>query len=176
MKKLKGVALAGLAIGLTAGISGTAYSSESDAATVGQFLKRLAVETQVHASTTQAPSSAATRKAAAWADLNSSSPLTYGAVYRIAAGLGVQVAPPANPDAVVNSAQAGVIAGLISASREVTGVAVPADGIPSQCLTSDNRGKCVDCCKEASGDGGQFCGRFCHANVPPPPSPGEPTP
>jgi hypothetical protein len=176
MKTRKGVALAGLVIALSVGISGVAYSSDSAPATVGQFVKRLAVATQTQPSTTKASNGAATRTVAAWADLDPNSPLTYGTVYRIAADLGVQVAPPANPNAVVSSAQAGVIAGLISTSRGATGVAIPVDDVPSQCLSSDNRGKCVDCCKQASGDGGQFCGRFCHQNVPPPPSPGEPTP
>jgi hypothetical protein len=176
MKTRKEFALASLVIALTVGISGIAYSSDSAPATVGQFIKSLAVETRAQPSTPKDSSGTSPRAAAAWADLNANSTLTYGTVYRIAADLGVQVAPPANPNAVVSSAQAGVIAGQISASRGVTGVAVPADDLPSQCLSSDNRGKCVDCCKQASGEGGQFCGRFCHNNVPPPPSPGEPTP
>jgi hypothetical protein len=67
-------------------------------------------------------------------------------------------------------ALAGHIAAII-----VVGSATLTDG-PSQCLTSEDPGSCVDCCKEATGLTGAHCGRYCHANVPPPPSPDEPVP
>jgi hypothetical protein len=176
MKMRKGVALAGLVVVLSVGVSGSTYSSDSEPATVAQFVKRLAIEANVQPSTMAVSKGATPRPATAWADLNSSAPLTYGTVSRIAADLGVRVAPPANPDAVVSSAQAGAIASLIAAARAGASVGIPSDETPDQCLSSSNRGACVDCCKQASGLGGQFCGRFCHANVPPPPSPGEPQP
>jgi hypothetical protein len=171
----KGVALIGILAALSVGISGAAYSSDSGPATVAQFLNRLAAQVKAQPSEANG-SKAAAKPAPVWADLNSTAPLTYGTVSRIAADLGVQVAPPANPDAVVTSAQAGAIASLITALRTSASVELPADDVPNQCLSSANRGACVDCCKLASGLGGQFCGRFCHANVPPPPSPGEPQP
>ena len=176
MKMSQGLAKAGVVVALSVGALGFAFSSDQAPATVAQFIKSLAIDPRLQPFDSKTSKGATTKPAAAWAGLDLSAPLTYGTACRIAADLGVQVAPPANPDAVVSSAKAGVIARQISAARGGAGVALPADDIPSQCLTSDNRGKCVDCCKAALGEGGQFCGRFCQANVPPPTSPGEPQP
>jgi len=149
-------------------------SMDGTAPSVGDFLARLAVltgqqqrERRGHADATQV--------FALTADLDRSAPLTYGAISRIAADLGVAVTPPAVPAAPVSAERASAIAGLIATSYTMGGVVTPGEN-PSQCLTSDNRGTCVDCCKAATGLTGQYCGRFCHANVSPPPSPGEPEP
>jgi hypothetical protein len=170
------IAWAGAVVAISVGASGLAFSSDSAPAAVAQFIKALAIDARLQPSDPKTSKGATVKPAAAWAGLDSNAPLTYATVSRIARELGVQVAPPANPDAVVSSAQAGAIASLLAAVHGGASVTLPADDVPSQCLTSDNRGRCVDCCKAASGDGGQFCGRFCHANVPPPVSPGEPQP
>ena len=176
MSMMKGLTLLGIVAVLSVGLSGVAYSSDPAPATVAQFLSRLAVQVKVQPSRTTESKAGAVKPATVQFDSSLNVPLTYDAVSRIAADLGVAIAPPANPGAVVSQAQAGAIASLIMASRAGASVEVPADDVPNQCLTSSNRGSCVDCCKEATGLGGQFCGRFCHANVPPPVSPGEPQP
>jgi hypothetical protein len=83
---------------------------------------------------------------------------------------------PANPMSPVSAEGASAIAGVIAMGYAAHGAAGSVEDPPNQCLSSENRGSCVDCCKAAAGASGQYCGRFCHANVAPPPSPGEPTP
>lgn len=176
MKMSQRIAWVGIVVAMSVGASGLAFSSDPAPATVAQFINSLAIKAGPQPVDAKTSKAATAKPAAAWDGLDSSAPLTYATVSRIAHDLGVQVTPPANPDAVVSSAQAGAIASLITAARGGASVSLPADEVPNQCLTSDNRGKCVDCCKSASGEDGQFCGRFCHANVAPPPSPGEPQP
>jgi hypothetical protein len=102
-------------------------------------------------------------------------PLNEAAVARMAADLGIVMAPPADPEGTVSAAKSGQIAAAFGAahleSKPIGSQAPP----PTQCLSSANRGACVNCCKTA-GLGGQYCGHFCHANVAPPPSPGEQVP
>ena len=141
--------------------------------TVGDFLARVAVLASQQQ--TGGGSSDVTRVSKLTAGLDRSEPLTYGAISRIAADLGVSVTPHAVPTAPVSAELASTIAGLLAASFSAGGVVTPGE-VPNACLSSENRGVCVDCCKAATGLTGQYCGRFCHANVPPPPSPGEPTP
>ncbi len=109
-------------------------------------------------------------------DADLAAPLNEAAVARMAADLGIAMAPPADPAGTVSAAKSGQIAAAFGAahleSRPVTSQEPP----PTECLSSANRGACVNCCKSASGLGGQYCGHFCHANVAPPPSPGEPVP
>jgi len=108
-------------------------------------------------------------------DFDASAPLTAGMAAKLAGNLGIAVTRPATPAGPVSAAQAAALAGHIAAvfvDRAAAGVT----DSPDQCLRSDNRGACVNCCKDATGLTGQYCGHFCHANVPPPPSPDEPQP
>lgn len=148
---------------------GSAVPEGTNPATVADFVKRVAVLTGTQSG------AAAKSKVESIADLTAAAPLTYGTVSRIAADLGIRVAPPADPDATVNVARAGAIASYVAAGLASASVEVPADP-PNQCLNSDNRGACVDCCKTATGLSGQYCSRFCHANAVPPPSPKDPQP
>jgi hypothetical protein len=106
--------------------------------------------------------------------LEAREPLTAGTAAEFAAILGVRIAPPARADGRMSSSQATALVGHIASLYiEVNGI--PPEP-PNQCLTSLNRGFCVDCCKVATGLKGQYCGRFCRDNVSPPPSPEEPMP
>jgi hypothetical protein len=113
-----------------------------------------------------------------------SATLTEGEAARIMADLGMSVTAPTNPGATVSISKAGFLAGTIgSANLESIN---PEVDLPSECLSSINRGNCVNCCKAAVGqllngqgnlrDAGKECSKFCKANVPPPPSPEEPAP
>jgi len=107
------------------------------------------------------------------ADLSAA--LTEGEAARILSDVGIAVVAPANPATPVSPARAASLAAAIANTTSVEGRSLQDEG-PTQCLSSRNRGECNNCCKEASGLGGQFCGRYCHANVPPPVSPDEPQP
>jgi hypothetical protein len=104
-------------------------------------------------------------------------PLNEATVARMAADLGIAMAPPANPEATVTAAKSGQIAAAFGAAHLESKPTASQEPPPTQCLSSANRGACVNCCKAANAElGGQFCSHFCHANVAPPPSPGEPVP
>ena len=153
-------------------VPGVNRATDRATPTVGDFLARVAV---LASQQQRGESSDAARVFELTAGLDRSEPLTYGGISRIAADLGVSVTPHAVPTAPVSAERASTIAGLLASSFAVGGVATPGEP-PNECLSSDNRGVCVDCCKAATGLTGQYCGRFCHANVSPPPSPGEPAP
>jgi hypothetical protein len=170
MKKNRTIYPLAAAAFLSASIAwGAAVPAGANPATVGDFVKRVAVLTGTQSGVV------AKAKLESIADLTAAAPLTYGMVSRIAADLGIRVAPPANPDATMTVARAGAMASYVAAGLASASVEVPADP-PDQCLNLDNRGACVDCCKTATGLSGQYCGRFCHANVVPPPSPKDPQP
>lgn len=120
------------------------------------------------------------------ADLNA--PLTEGAVARIMADLGVSVKAPAAPNTPVSAAKAGFLAGTIRergsfSTEDGQEPPQPIDP-PTECLSSVDRGTCVNCCKDAVGqltnhqgnprDAGKECSKFCKDNVPPPISDEEP--
>ena len=44
-----------------------------------------------------------------------------------------------------------------------------------ECFIERNHGACVECCKRLTLVKANFCARYCHADVPPPPG-GEPQP
>ena len=108
--------------------------------------------------------------------------LTEGIAAKILTDLGVR-ASTTSPDSAVTSGKADQLAGFagLAASPSVA----PADGLPSQCLSSGTRGLCVDCCKTALGcanlqaqcEFSTACAKFCKT-VPPPghQSPSDPTP
>ncbi len=101
--------------------------------------------------------------------------MTEGEAARVLSEFGITAVAPAIPATPVSPARAASLATAISSSTSVEGRSLQGEG-PTQCLSSRNRGECNNCCKDASGLGGQFCGRYCHANVPPPVSPDEPQP
>jgi hypothetical protein len=169
------IALAAMAAVIFAAIvPGVVHSADQARATVGGFALRVSSLTSGQSAETGDVTTVMKRFGLP-EGLDAGSPLTYGEIARIAASLGVAIAPEPNPSGPVSQDLSRAIAGLLSAAY--AGHGAPAtDEPPAQCLTSDNRGTCVDCCKAATNSTGQYCGRFCHANVTPPPSPGEPQP
>jgi len=142
--------------------------------TVGQFASRVVAAVGQDASDIEAVKRSL-RTMGVVADFDATAPLTAGMAARIAGDLGVQVRPSSTPASPLSTGQAVALAGHIAGVVVDQAAASLAD-TPDQCLSSDNRGACVACCKEATGLTGKFCGRFCQANVPPPPSPEEPLP
>jgi hypothetical protein len=136
--------------------------------TVGQFA------TQVAKAFGEDTRNVATITVSLYADLDRNAPLTTGLAAQIARDLGVKIAAPANPSESMSAGQSASLAGYLVMAYAGQG-ATPSDP-PTQCLVSENRGACVECCKEATGLSGQFCGRFCLANPPQGPSPEEPLP
>lgn len=160
-----------LTVSVFAAASGVA---KSETVSVGDFAAKVAVALGYEVPNQKAAVSALRNRGVNLAaDL--SAPLTDGQVARIMADLGMNVAQPVNPTGFVTAAKASVLASTIGA--EGLGVGLRTETAPpTQCLSSVDRGTCVNCCKDATGLTGKFCGRFCHANVAPPPSPEEPTP
>ena len=171
------VALAVSAV-LTVAVFAAAGSSsvKSTPVTVGDFAAQVAVALGYEVPNQKAAVDALRNRGVnLTVDLNSQ--LTDGQVARMMADLGVRVATPTNPASTVSQARASAFAGVIGSNEALT--TTPAtENVepPTQCLSSVDRGTCVNCCKAATGLTGKFCGRYCHANVPPPPSPEEPTP
>ena len=144
-------------------------------ATVGEFVTKGA-QASGHEVTTPKAAVEALRGRGVSLAVDLSSPLTSATVARIAADLGVRIVQSATPEAVVSQGLAGQLATALGAAMDSQVVGAPPENPPSHCLTSVERGTCVNCCKDASGLTGKFCGRYCHANVPPPISPEEPMP
>jgi hypothetical protein len=99
-------------------------------------------------------------------------------------------APARSASPVADPALAGAPDGGVCVQSDSSGTVEAASGAltspadiqtpPVQCLLTPNHGACVECCKAATGCGGDgpfpcnLCARFCGANVPPPPAPDEP--
>lgn len=168
-----------LVLALCAGLTATALAAPGapanpGKATVGEFAVRLATALGYDAADAKAAAGALNRRGVTLAaDLSAT--LTEGDAARIISDLGIATVTPANPGAPVSAARAGSLVASIPASMSIEGIS-PEDEGPTQCLSSVDRGTCVNCCKDATGMTGKFCGHYCHANVPPPPSPEEPTP
>jgi len=168
-----------LVLALSAGVAVAAFAAPgapvaAGKATVGEFAVKVAGALGLDASDAKAAASALKSRGVTFAaDLSAT--LTEGEAARIMSDLGVAVVAPANPGTPVSTARAGSLVGSIPASASIEGIS-PEDEGPTQCLSSVDRGTCVNCCKTATGQTGKFCGHYCHANVPPPPSPEEPTP
>jgi hypothetical protein len=149
--------------------------AESAKLTVGEFATRLVTAVGRDASTPTAVRDSLFAMGYRGV-FDADAPFTSDAAHRIAMDLGVVVVTPSNPSAQLSQGQATSLVGQISRLYvEHTSTTSSGEG-PTQCLTSENRGACNNCCKDATGDTGQFCGRFCHANVAPGPSPEEPLP
>ena len=167
-----------LVLALCAGVTVAAFAAPGapvavGKATVGEFAVKVANALGLDATDAKTAATALKGRGVSFAaDLSAT--LTEGEAARIMSDLGMAVVTPANPAATVSTARAGSLAAAIPPSALES--IVPADSGPTQCLSSVDRGTCVNCCKTAPGETGKFCGHYCHANVPPPPSPGEPTP
>lgn len=161
-----------VALGLLATAPGRAADRATDRVTVGQFTN------QIVAIIGENPHGAENvrvtlRALGIGADIDANAPLTAGVAALVAEVLRVKVAPPSSPAALMTPGQATSLAGHIGSAY--VGATEGSVEPPVQCLTSLNRGQCNDCCKEATGLTGQYCGRFCHMNVATP-SPDEPQP
>jgi len=170
------VALAVSAV-LTVAVFAAAGSSsvKSSSVTVGDFAAQVAVALGYEVPNQKAAVDALRNRGVnLTVDLNTQ--LTDGQVARMMSDLGIQVAAPANPASPVTQARASVFASTIGTTESLASTATENVEPPTQCLSSADRGTCVNCCKAATGLTGKYCGRYCHANVPPPPSPEEPTP
>lgn len=177
-----------LVLALCAGLTVAAFAApgapaNTGKATVGDFAVKVAVALGYTAPDSKAAVEALkARGVNMGADL--SAVLTEGEAARILADLGMAVAAPANPATTVSTAKAGFLAGTVASAA--TDSFVPELDLPTYCLSSQNRGNCVNCCKDAVGplpdngggtrSAGKECSKFCKANVPPPPSPEEPAP
>ena len=164
-----------VAVFAAAGQAGKAPALE----TVGGFAMKVAVAFGADV-TDQTTAVASLKALGVSVGEDASAPLTEKRAAQILADLGLQVVPPANPDKAVTVGMANVMATRVglTASRKS---GLPEANLPTECLSSSNRGQCVECCKAATQCGtstGTFecnaCARFCKANVPPPPSPGGP--
>jgi hypothetical protein len=180
--KTKALVVLALSIGLVA----AAYAAPTTPAkagktTVGEFAVRIATVLG-----TEEPNASRAAEAikARGVDLSAdlSATLTEGTVARIMADLGMKVSAPANANTPVTDAKAGYLAGVIGTQALGTGISLET-GLPSNCLSSVDRGTCVECCKAATGCGKppapfdcNVCAKFCHNNVPPGPSDQEPAP
>lgn len=168
-----------LVLALCAGVAVAAFAAPgapvaAGKATVGEFAVKVATALGYDATDAKSAASALKGRGVTFAaDLSAT--LTEGEAARIMSDLGVAVVAPVNPGAAVNAGRVGSLVAAIPPSASVEGIS-PADEGPTECLSSVDRGTCVNCCKAATGLTGKFCGHYCHANVPPPPSPEEPTP
>jgi hypothetical protein len=169
--KIQSALILAAALAIAGALPGLALAVDRAPVTVGDFAARVAVLTGQPPTVLAA---AAKTDPANRALLGSS--LTFGAISMVAADLGVTLKSPINPTAQVTAGQAEIIAGALARGYAARGSGNTIDEPPTECLSSENRGFCVECCKTATGGNGQFCGRFCHANVAPPISPGEPLP
>jgi hypothetical protein len=168
-----------LVLALCAGVAVAAFAAPgtpvvAGKATVGEFAVKVAGALGLDATDAKTAAGALKGRGVTFAaDLSAT--LTEGEAARIMSDLGMAIVAPANPGASVSSARAGSLVASMPTSLGIEGI-TPEDEGPTQCLSSVDRGTCVDCCKLASGLTGKFCGHYCHSNVPPPISPEEPTP
>jgi len=143
------------------------------ATTVGLFVTQLAAAVEGEPQTFRS-AQATLRRLGATGDFNASAVLTEGFVTRMAGDLGINVTPGTSPAATVSAVRSTAIAGRLATYLEAR-PNFNTEGLPTACLSSENRGACVNCCKE-TGASANACAHFCQSNVPPPPSDGEPTP
>jgi hypothetical protein len=179
--RTKALLVLALCAGLAASIAVAGTTAKAAKTTVGDFAVQVA--TALGDATPDATKAAATlRSRGVNLSANLSATLTEGEAARIMADLGVAVVAPTDPSTPVSTVKAAALAGMMT--NAVTGHTVN-DGLPTQCLSSINRGNCQDCCKAATGCGDlvppapfqcNVCAKFCKNNVPPVPSDPEPQP
>lgn len=173
MKKMT-TALIGIALSaatLAQAASG-GNTTPSKPATVGAFMVQVATAIDGQPRSLEAARETLRRLGATGA-FDASATLTEGVVARLVTDLGVASTPTANPGAPVSTTRSAAVASRIGAVLEVRSFG--SDSLPTSCLSSLNRGYCVNCCKD-SGAPANRCADFCHANVPPGPSEEEPNP
>ena len=168
-----------LVLALSAGVAVAAFAAPGESpaqgrATVGEFALKVAGTLGCDAADT-AGAVKAFNVRGIWFAGDLSATLTEGEAARIMTDLGIAVLSPANPGAAVSPARVGSILASIPRTTVLDGMSSEDEG-PTQCLTSEDRGTCVNCCKDATGLTGKFCGQYCHANVAPPASDAEPQP
>ena len=168
-----------LVLALSAGVAVAAFAAPGASpaqgkATVGEFALKVADALGCDAADT-ARAVKALNGRGIWFAADLSATLTEGEAARIMTDLGVAVLAPENPGAPVSPTRVGSILASIPRSTTIDGMSSEDEG-PTECLSSADRGACVNCCKDATGLTGKFCGRYCQSNVAPPPSPEEPTP
>jgi hypothetical protein len=179
--KTKALVVLALSVGLVAAAYAAPAAPAKTGTTVGQFAVRIAT-----ALGTEEPnaSKAADALRSRGVDLSAdlSATLTEGTVARIMADLGMKVSAPADPTTPVSDAKAGYLAGVIGTQAMTNSISLET-GLPNQCLTSKNRGQCVECCKAATLCGPppaafdcNVCSKFCKNNNPGGPSDEEPNP
>ncbi|HEV8200246.1 MAG TPA: hypothetical protein VGS03_09510 [Candidatus Polarisedimenticolia bacterium] len=179
--KTKALVVLALSLGLVAAAYAAPAAPAKTGTTVGEFAIRVAT-----AMGTEEPNASkaaeAIRSRGVDLSVDLSATLTEGTVARIMTDLGMKVSAPANPNTPVSDAKAGYLAGVIGANAVTSGISLET-GLPTQCLSSVDRGTCVECCKVATGCGKppapfdcNVCAKFCHNNVPPGPSDQEPAP
>ena len=142
-------------------------------ATVGAFIMQVATAVEGEPRTLEAAQATLHRLGAKGA-FDPSAQLTEAFVVRLAAELGVAMIPTSNPGAPVSAVRSAAVAGHLGAIFEGRPV-FSTDSLPNACLSSANRGECVNCCKD-SGAAANACAHFCQNNVPPGPSDVEPQP
>jgi hypothetical protein len=180
-----------LVLAIAASLMGAAYATtaapttpgESSKVTVGDFAVKVAVALG-YSVPDQNKAAEALRARGVGVGPNLSATLTEGDAAKIMSDLGVNVTTPKDPGSELSASKAGSLAGSLQ-TLAASGFST-ATTLPNQCLHSVDRGTCVDCCIAAVGPlpdpgggtrtAGKECSKFCAANVPPPPSPGEPTP
>src|SRR5262245_45475221 len=145
--RTKALLVLALCAGLSASAAIAGTSAKAAKTTVGDFAVQVA--TALGDATPDAQKAAAalrSRGVKLSADLGAT--LTEGEAARIMADLGVSVAAPAEPSTPVSSVKAAVLAGMMMTNA--TAARTVNDGLPAGCLTSRNRGQCVECCKAAT--------------------------
>jgi len=165
------------AAGMTACLASLAVAAPDSArpnapATVGTFVRQVAAAVAGEPRTLDEARSTLLQLGSNQA-FDPAAPLTEGFVAALAADLGVAIQTSRTPSNQITPAHAIALAGVLglSAERKTTS----GDPLPTQCLSSQNRGVCVNCCK-ATGATASDCAHFCHSNVPPPTSTPEPQP
>jgi hypothetical protein len=143
------------------------------ATTVGLFVTQLAAAVEGEPQTFRS-AQATLRRLGATGDFNPSAALTEGFITRMATDLGINVTSGANPGTPVSAIRSTAIAGRLATYLEARPT-YDTEGLPTQCLSSSNRGECVNCCK-ATGALASQCAHFCVSNIPPRPSEEEPNP
>lgn len=141
-------------------------------ATVGTFMVQVATAIDGQPRTFDAARETLRRLGVGGA-FDASATLTEDVVARLVADLGVAMSRTGNPSAPVSAVRSAAVASHLGSVLEARGIFT--DELPTACLSSENRGACVNCCKE-TGVAASQCAHFCHANVPPPVSEEEPNP
>jgi hypothetical protein len=143
------------------------------ASTVGEFIAQLGSALKGEPQTFRSAQDTL-RRLGSTGEFDPSAALTEGFVTRLAADLGVPVTPGSGSSTPVSSVRSVAIVGRLATALEAR-PHFGDEGLPTACLSSENRGVCVNCCKE-TGAAANECAHFCHLNVTPPPSDDEPNP